>query len=183
GGAYGDNLERFTFLSRGALELCKGLGWIPDVVHANDWQSALVPIYLNTVEWAQPLHGSASIYSIHNLAYQGVFDPGAIFVAGLGAEHLNAHELEHFGTLNLTKGALYHSTLLSTVSPTYAREIQTGPYGAGLDGVLRERSGDLRGILNGIDTTEWDPATDPRLAANYDARDLSGKAVCKAALQ
>jgi starch synthase len=183
GGAYGDNLERFTFLSRGALELCKALGWIPDVVHANDWQSALVPAYLNTVEWAQPLHGSASIYSIHNLAYQGVFDPGSIGVTGLGAEHLHAREFEHFGTLNLTKGALYHSTLLSTVSPTYAREIQTGPYGAGLDGVLRERSSDLRGILNGIDTTEWNPATDPRLVAHFDATDLSGKAACKAALQ
>jgi starch synthase len=183
GGDYPDNLERFAFLSRGSLELCKALGWIPDVVHANDWQSALAPVYVNTVEWAQPLHGTASIYSIHNLAYQGVFDPRAIPITGLGSEHLNARELEHFGTLNLTKGALYHSTLLSTVSPTYAREIQTGPFGAGLDGVLRERSADLRGILNGIDPTEWDPATDPRLAAHYDARDLSGKAICKTALQ
>lgn len=183
GESYADNLERFAFLSRGALQLCKALGWMPDVVHANDWQSALVPVYLNTVEWAQPLHGSASIYSIHNLAYQGVFDPRTIPVTGLGVEHLHARELEHFGTLNLTKGALYHSTLLSTVSPTYAREIQTAPYGAGLDGVLRERSGDLRGILNGIDPTEWDPATDPRIAARYDARDLSGKAICKSALQ
>lgn len=183
GEAWADNLERFSFLSRGALELCKAVGWIPDVVHANDWQSALVPVYLNTVEWAQPLHGSASVYSIHNLAYQGVFDPNAIPVTGLGFEHLHPRELEHFGTLNLTKGALYHATLLSTVSPTYAREIQTGEYGCGLDGVLRERSGDLRGILNGIDAAEWDPATDRRLAARYDAHDIAGKATCKAALQ
>ncbi|HEY8514915.1 MAG TPA: glycogen synthase GlgA [Candidatus Binatia bacterium] len=180
---YADNLERFTFLSRGALEVTKALGWVPDVVHAHDWQSALVPVYVNTVEWGQPLHGCASVYSIHNLAYQGVFDPGAIFVTGLGREHLNPREFEHFGSMNLTKAALYHSTMLSTVSPTYAREIQTSEYGFGLDGVLRERSADLRGILNGIDVVEWDPANDPYLPARYDASDLSGKEICKATLQ
>jgi starch synthase len=180
---YPDNLERFTFLSRGALELTKALGWVPDVVHAHDWQSALVPVYVDTVEWAQPLHGSATVYSIHNLAYQGVFDGGAMFVTGLGREHYNAREFEHFGAMNLTKAALYHATMLSTVSPTYAREIQTSEYGFGLDGVLRERGADLRGILNGIDVAEWNPATDPHLAARYDATDLAGKAVCKAALQ
>jgi starch synthase len=180
---YADNLERFAFLSRGALELSKALGFIPDVVHAHDWQSALVPVYINTVEWAQPLHGSASVYSIHNLGYQGVFDGNAMGVTGLGREHYHATGFEHFGTLNLTKAALYHATLLSTVSPTYAREIQTPEYGAGLDGVLRERGADLRGILNGIDVAEWDPATDPKLPAHFAASDLSGKAVCKAALQ
>ena len=95
------------------------------MIHCNDWQTALIPVYLNTVEWMQPLHASASIYSIHNLAYQGVFDGNAMFVTGLGREHYHPGELEHFGAMNLTKGALYHSTLLSTVSPTYAREIQT----------------------------------------------------------
>jgi len=180
---YADNLERFTFLSRGALELSKALGWIPDLVHAHDWQSALVPVYLNTVEWGQPLHGAASVYSIHNLTYQGVFDGDAMPITGLGREHYHPTGFEHFGTMNLTKAALYHATLLSTVSPTYAREIQTAPYGAGLDGVLRERSADLRGILNGIDTADWDPATDPRLPAHFSAHEQSGKAVCKAALQ
>jgi len=183
GEGYADNLERFSFLSRGALELCKALGWIPDVLHAHDWQAALAPVYLNTVEWAQPLHGTASVYSIHNLSYQGVFDPGAMPVTALGWEHFHDHAFEHFGTLNLTKAALYHSTLLSTVSPTYAREVQTSAYGAGLDGVLRERSGDLHGILNGIDVVEWDPAADPRLPAHFAAHDLSGKRACKAALQ
>jgi starch synthase len=181
--SYGDNLERFTFLSRGALELAKALAWIPDVVHAHDWQAALVPIYVNTVEWAQPLHGSASVYSIHNLAYQGVFDGSARFQTGLGPEHYHARELEHFGTLNLTKGAIYHATLLSTVSPTYAGEIQTPAYGCGLDGPLAERSADLTGILNGIDVSAWDPATDPFIAARFDPTSLAGKAVCKAALQ
>ncbi len=180
---YSDNLERFTFLSRGALELCKGLGWIPDVVHANDWQTALVPVYLNTVEWAQPLHASASVLSIHNLAYQGVFDGGGMFITCLGREHYHPGEFEHFGAMNLMKAALCHSTLLSTVSPTYAREIQTGAYGFGLDGLLSSRSSDLVGILNGIDVEEWNPATDPYTAAHFDLHDLTGKAACKAALQ
>jgi starch synthase len=180
---YADNLERFTFLSRGALEACKALGWIPDVIHANDWQTALVPVYINTFEWAKPLHGTATIYSIHNLAYQGVLDPGGLFITGLGREHYHPGEFEHFGAMNLTKAALFHSTLLSTVSPTYAREIQTGAYGCGLDGILANRSGDLRGILNGIDNSEWDPATDPHIPARFDADNMAGKAKCKAALQ
>jgi starch synthase len=142
-----------------------------------------VPVYINTVEWMQPLHTAATIYSIHNLAYQGVFDGGGMFITGLGREHYNPRELEHFGAMNLTKGALHHSTLLGTVSPTYAREIQTGAYGCGLDGVMSQRSGDTVGILNGIDTDEWNPATDRHLPARFDVNDLRGKAACKAALQ
>ena len=181
--AYPDNLERFAFLSRGALTLAKALGWIPDVVHAHDWQTALVPVYVNTVEWGQPLHESATIFTIHNLAYQGVHDAGAMFVTGLGDEHYQPGEFEHFGTLNPLKAALQHATCLSTVSPTYAREIQTPAYGCGLDGVLATRSAELLGILNGIDVEEWDPATDPHLPAPFHASDLRGKAVCKRALQ
>ena len=183
GEAYPDNLDRFTFLSRGALALCNALGFVPDVVHANDWQTALVPVYLNTVEWGTPLHGSASVYTIHNLAYQGVFDRNGLFVTGLGREHYHPREFEHFGAMNLTKAALYHSTLLTTVSPTYAREIQTPEHGFGLDGVLSERSRDLSGVLNGIDTEEWSPETDPFIPARFSARELSGKALCKRALQ
>jgi starch synthase len=183
GDAYPDNLERFTFLSRGALQLCKALNFIPDVVHANDWQTALAPVYVNTVEWGQPLHGAATIYTIHNLAYQGNFGSGAMFITGLGWNHYHPGEFEHFGDLNLMKAAIKHSTMLSTVSPTYAREIQTGDYGFGMDGELAWRNGDLRGILNGIDNDEWNPATDPHLPARFDASDLSGKAACKAALQ
>jgi starch synthase len=183
GDAYPDNLERFTYLSRGALELCKALNFLPDVIQSNDWQAALVPVYVNTVEWAKPLHACGTVHSIHNLAYQGVTDGGAIFVTGLGREHYNSSEFEHFGTLNLTKAAVRHANLLATVSPTYAREIQTSDYGCGLDGVLRQRGADLVGILNGIDVDEWDPATDPLIAARFTAADLSGKAACKAALQ
>src|ERR1044071_7383030 len=167
GQAYPDNLERFTLFSRGALELCKALGFTPDVVHANDWQTALVPAYINTVEWSRPLHGAASLFTIHNLAYQGNFEGGAMFITGLGREHYHPGEFEHFGDVNLMKGALAHSTFLSTVSPTYAAEIQTPAYGAGLDGVLAARRADLRGILNGIDFDEWNPATDRALAQNF----------------
>ena len=183
GDGYGDNIERFTFLSRGALELTKVIGFLPDVVHANDWQTALLPVYVNTVEWAQPLHGTATIYTIHNLLHQGVSDGGALFVTGLGREHYHPGEFEHFGTLNLTKAALRHATLLSTVSPTYAREIQTAQAGCGLDGVLRERRADLFGILNGIDTEQWNPATDPHIADRFTAEHMDGKRTCKAALQ
>jgi starch synthase len=183
GDAYDDNLERFTFFSRAVMELCKAVGFIPDILHAHDWQAALVPVYANTVEWGQPLHGSASVFTIHNLAYQGVFAPGALFITGLGWAHLNPNELEHFGALNLMKGAIAHSTLLTTVSPTYCREIQTPEFGYGLDGVLGARSGDLGGILNGIDTNEWNPKTDIHLPARYSRQDLAGKAECKAALQ
>src|SRR5262245_5840933 len=181
--SYPDNLERFTFLSRGALELAKALGFIPDIVHANDWQTALVPIYLNTVEWAKPLHAAASVYTIHNLAHQGVFDAGALFITGLGREHYHPREFEHFGTMNLTKAAIYHSTLLSTVSPTYARELQTPAHGCGLDGLLADKSGNLVGVLNGIDTEECTPETDPHIAVRFGPRSLAGKAECKRAIQ
>jgi starch synthase len=183
GEGYADNLERFAFLSRGALELSKALAFEPDVINANDWQTALVPVYVNTVEWAKPLHGAGTVFSIHNMAYQGVTDGGSLFVTGLGREHYNANELEHFGALNLMKAAVRHSTLLTTVSPTYAREIQTSDYGCGLDGPLRERSADLVGIRNGIDLEEWDPASDLRIPARFSASDLRGKAICKASLQ
>jgi starch synthase len=181
--SYPDNLERFTFLSRGALELSKALGFIPDIMHANDWQTALVPVYLNTVEWAKPLHAAASVYTIHNLSHQGVFDAGALFITGLGREHYHPREFEHYGTMNLTKAAIFHSTLLSTVSPTYAREIQTPAHGFGLDGILAEKSADLVGVLNGIDTEEWNPEADPHIAVRFGLTSLAGKAECKRALQ
>ena len=183
GDAYPDNLERFTFLSRASLELCKAIGFLPDILHAHDWQAALAPVYLNTVEWSRPLHGTASVFTIHNLAYQGNFEGGAMFITGLGREHYHAGEFEHFGDLNLMKAAVSHSTMLSTVSPTYAREIQTPAFGFGLDGVLASRAGDLRGILNGIDVEEWNPAQDPHLPVKFDARRLAGKARNKAELQ
>src|SRR3990172_7324923 len=182
-GSYPDNLERFAFFSRASLELASALGFEQDVVHVNDWQTALVPIYLNTLYRGTPLHRAATLFTIHNLAFQGVFDGDGFFVTGLGREHYNPGELEHFGAMNLMKGALAHATLLSTVSPTYAGEIQRPENGAGLDGVIASRRADLHGILNGIDTEEWDPTKDRHLPARYSAHDLPGKAVCKRELQ
>jgi len=182
-GSYPDNLERFAFFSRASLELATALGFEADVVHVNDWQTALIPVYLSTLHRGTPLHRAATLFTIHNLAFQGVFDSGGFFVTGLGREHYNPRELEHYGGMNLMKGALYHATLLSTVSPTYARELQRPEHGAGLDGVTASRSADLHGILNGIDTEEWNPATDRHLPARYSVADLAGKAVCKRDLQ
>ncbi len=183
GGGYADNLERFTFFSRASLELVSALGFEPDVVHVNDWQTALIPVYLNTLYRGTALHRAATLFTIHNLAFQGVFDGGGLFVTGLGREHYNRGELEHFGAMNLMKGALAHATLLSTVSPTYAREIQRPEHGAGLDGVIAARRADLHGILNGIDFQEWDPAKDRYLPARYSADEPAGKAICKRELQ
>jgi starch synthase len=183
GDAYDDNLERFTFLSRGALELAKAIDFIPDVINANDWQTALVPVFVNTVEWARPLHGAATVYTIHNLAHQGVTDGGAMFITGLGQHHYHPGEFEHFGAMNLAKAALHHATVLSTVSPTYAHEIQTPAHGFGLDGILRARHHDLFGILNGIDADAWNPASDRHLPTTFDVDRMEGKERCKAALQ
>jgi starch synthase len=182
-GGYADNLERFTFFSRASLELARALGFEPDAIHANDWQTALIPVYLNTVYRGTSLQRAATVFTIHNMAFQGAFDGGGFFVTGLPRERYNARELEHYGALNLMKGALAHATLVSTVSPTYAEEIQQPEHGAGLDGVISSRRADLHGILNGIDTEEWNPATDRQLAARYTAEDLAGKAVCKRELQ
>jgi starch synthase len=180
---YGDDIERFAFLCRAALESCYATGWIPEVVHAHDWHTALATVYLQTVEWLRPLHTAASVFSVHNLAFQGVGDAAALPVTGLGMEHFRGDDLEHFGTLNLMKGAIRRATRVSTVSPTYAAEIQTSAHGFGLDGELRARGAALRGILNGIDVEEWDPARDRMIPERYSAADMWGKSVCKAELQ
>ncbi|CAH2032295.1 glycogen synthase [Trichlorobacter ammonificans] len=179
-----DNDNRYIFLSRAALELPKMLGWKPDIVHAHDWHTAAVPVFLNTLYRTDPLVGNAaSILTIHNMQYQGSFYPGLMDVLGIGWEHFTFLELEKDDQVNLLKGGMYHATLLNTVSQGYAREIQTPAYGWGLEGVVRERADDLWGILNGVDYHEWDPAIDRYIPANYSADDLSGKAVCKRALQ
>jgi starch synthase len=182
-GGYADNLERFTFFSRASLELARALGFEPDVFHVNDWQTALVPVYLNSLYRGTSLQRAATLFTIHNLAFQGAFDGGGFFVTALPRERYNAGELEHFGALNLMKGALAHATLLSTVSPTYANEIQRPEHGNGLDRVIASRNADLHGILNGIDAEEWNPAGDRHLPARYRAEDLAGKAICKRELQ
>lgn len=177
------NPERFTFLCRAAVDFCHAFQWWPDLIHCHDWGLGLLPVYLNTTERHSPLHRAASVFTIHNLMHQGRAGPGLLDYAGLPRTLYAGDNLEHGGALNMMKGALYHSTKLTTVSPHYAREIQGPDYGCGLDPVLRFRSADLVGILNGIDTDAWNPATDSLIPANFTREDLSGKARCKAELQ
>jgi len=182
-GSHGDNDLRFAFLSRAALALCQQLGWTPDVVHGHDWTTGLVPVFLNTTLRHTPLGRTASVFTIHNLEHQGYCDRRVIDFARLPRSEFRADSLESTGAVNLMKAGLYHSTKLTTVSPTYAGEIKTPAGGWGLDDVLRFRAADLVGIVNGIDAEAWNPGTDPLLPARYGADDLAGKAVCKAALQ
>jgi starch synthase len=178
-----DNLVRFSLLCRGALQLCKYLGWTPDVFHVHDWPSALVPVYLNTIERTGPLGRSASVLTIHNLAHQAKFPAADLPATHLPWSEFRPDSLEDFGAVNPLKGGVFNATKLTTVSPRYAWEIRTQEGGAGLHDVLRFRGADLVGILNGIDEKVWDPRRDPALAAPYDASDLTGKAACKRALQ
>jgi starch synthase len=184
GTGYADNDNRFVLLSRAALQLCKMLNWAPDVVHANDWHTAAVPVFLNTHYANDPLLGrAASVLTVHNMQYQGQFYAGLMDVLDIGWHHYNHLGLEHHGQTNLLKGGIYHATLWNAVSPRYAWEIQSPEFGHGLEGVSRNRGMDLRGILNGTDYDDWNPEVDRHLPANYSAEDLSGKAECKAALQ
>lgn len=181
---YLDNDNRFIFLSKGSLELCKMIGFTPDLVHAHDWHTAAVPLLMNT--WYRHdyhLSQAASLLTIHNMQHQGSFYEGAMDVLGIGWEHFTFLELEMDNQVNLLKGGIYHANMLNTVSEGYAREIQTPEYGWGLEGVVRERSGSLHGILNGVDYDEWSPETDPHLPAHFSASDLRGKGICKRELQ
>jgi len=183
GAVAADNLVRFAFLCRGALQLCKYLGFFPDVFHVHDWPSALVPVYLNTTEAHGALAGSATVLTIHNLAHQAKFPGADLPLTGIPWSEFRADGLEDHGGVSPLKGGLYQATKLTTVSPTYAQEIRTREGGAGLDGLLRFRGADLVGILNGIDETDWNPASDPWIPAPFDADDFFGKAKCKQELQ
>lgn len=178
-----DNCPRYAFLCRAVIDYCHKYQWFPDVIHCHDWHSGLVPVYLNTTEVPYRLHRSASLMTIHNMQHQGETDVATLTYANLPESCRHEAGLLQGGKLNMLKAGLTHATKLSTVSSNYAREIQTEPYGCGLDPLLRRRAQDLRGILNGIDTQTWNPATDPFLPANYNVDDLSGKARCKEALQ
>jgi len=181
---YLDNDNRFIFLSKASLELCKMIRFTPDVVHAHDWHTAAVPLLMNTSYRYDPhLREAASLLTIHNMQHQGTFYEGAMDVLGIGWEHFTFLGLEMNDQVNLLKGGIYHATLINTVSEGYAREIQTPQFGWGLDGVVKERSGALHGILNGVDYDEWNPESDPLLPANYHAGELAGKALCKRELQ
>jgi starch synthase len=182
-GGYSDNDRRFTFFSRASIDLLYYLNWFPDVVHCHDWTSGLVPVYLNTTERYTQLGKCSSVYTIHNLEHQGIFGRWVLDYARLPQSLFRPDGLESLGACNLMKGALYHARKLTTVSPTYAREIQEPAEGCGLHHVLRFKAGDLVGILNGIDVEEWNPQKDPLIAAPYSANDFRGKDQCKSALQ
>lgn len=182
-GDHKDNPQRFTFLCRAALDLCHALEWYPDVVHGHDWSAGLAHVYLNHNDLAGPLRHSASVFTIHNLQHQGMSPRATLDYAGLPASVFHPENVESLGSVNMLKAGLYNATKLTTVSPTYADEIQGEEHGWGLHPVLRYRSGDLIGILNGCDTEEWNPATDELIPARYGPGDLGGKAACKQALQ
>jgi starch synthase len=181
---YPDNLERFAVFSRAVLEVPRKLNWPPDILHGNDWQTALTFVYRDAYLPDDPIYRKiGTLFTIHNLGYPGLF-PGAAFARlGLPPKYFTPDALEFYGKVNLLKAGLVFSGVLNTVSPTYSREIQSPEFGQGLEGVLRIRRPDLFGIINGVDYQQWNPAQDPYIAQSYDVRSLKGKRVCKEALQ
>lgn len=183
-GEYLDNAFRFALLSKAALQLCKDFNFIPDVMHLHDWMSALSAVFLKTWDNVlSPLSRTASVLTIHNIGYQGIYDASVFPYLGIGGEYLRPDILENFGKVNLLKSGIYFADGLTTVSPTHAFEM-LGPIGGqGLAPYLNHRRGDFCGILNGVDYEHWNPDADALIPANYTPNDLSGKAVCKAELQ
>jgi len=182
---YIDNCERFTFFSRAVLETMRLLNLPVDLLHLNDWTTGLIPAIAKIEYKAVPgFEHLATLFTIHNLAYQGKFWHWDMVLTGLDWKHFNWHEMEFYGQLNLMKTGLVFSDALSTVSPRYAEEIQRSPLGCGLEGVLQHRADVLSGIINGCDFHRWNPATDPHLTANYTVENfVPGKAACKESLQ
>ncbi len=182
GGNYPDNAERFALFCRAVLEASKQLG-VPEVFHVHDWQTALIPVYLRTTYNSDPaLKNAATVLTIHNAGYQGAFPPATTEQLLFPWTIFTLDKVEHFDHFNFLKGGLVYADILTTVSRKYAEEIQTPEFGEGLDSVLRGRAADLRGILNGADYAQWDPATDRNLAAHYTAENLAGKKACRADL-
>jgi len=185
---YSDNLDRFSFFCRATIEVIAHLRtvcrWNTHILHLHDWQTALCAVYLNTVDRNRPeVLGTRTVLTLHNVGYQGLF-PGEQFEkTSLPPSLFTPSGLEYYGSVNLLKGGMVFADYVTTVSPTYAREILTPKFGFGLEGVLHNRADRLMGILNGIDIDRWNPETDSYLSAKYSATDRSGKQVCKQALQ
>jgi starch synthase len=182
GDGFDDNDNRFVFFSSAVMQLAKKLHFHPDVIHANDWHTAVIPVLLNTVYAYDPnFSHTGCLLSIHNLQHQGKFYKGVMDVLGIGWEHF--YELEEHDSVNLLKGGILHADAISTVSQKYAQEIRSTEFGWGLEGLIDINSYKLHGILNGVDYEEWSPCVDPFIAQAFDADDMSGKALCKTALQ
>jgi starch synthase len=185
GGAFEDNDLRYAVFCRALLEAAKRAKFKPDVIHCHDWQTALIPVYLKTILKEEAFYAEArTLLTIHNLAYQGVFPEAALKTAGLDSDLADGEKLGHYNQANFLKGGLVFADILNTVSPTYAKEILTEPFGCGLDWVLRRRAKDLHGILNGLDLKLWDPAGDGALPIQFSANEVaSGKAAAKASVR
>ena len=185
GRPHADSHRRFALLGRVAAQLAEGLdpAWQPAVIHGHDWHAALAPVHLKAASARHRRRLAGSVFTIHNLAFQGVFPMSIAPELGLPDEFFGMEGLEFYGQLSFMKGGLVHADRLTTVSPTYAREIQGEEQGCGLDGVLRERSDVLSGILNGVDPAIWNPATDAGIAKRYSAKTIAAKVVCRSALQ
>jgi starch synthase len=181
---YPDNDDRFFFFSRGVLEVLKRMGWQPDVIHCNDWQTGLIPAYLKTLYKDDPFFKHIkSVFTIHNMAYQGTFPKSAFHKTGLPPELLSESGIEAFGQINLLKSGLMYADAITTVSEKYAEEIRTSDeYGCGLQDIVERRKNDLTGILNGIDYTIWNPAVDTLIPHKYDQRSIDLKIENKKAL-
>lgn len=184
GHAFVDNQRRFALLGLAAARLAEGLhaAWRPEVLHGHDWHAGLAPAYAAFSRRAGK-HRAASVFTVHNLAFQGLYARGHFAELGLPAEAWGVNGVEFHGQLSFMKAGLHYADRITTVSPSYAREIQGHELGCGLDGLLRERSAVVSGILNGVDDAVWNPEHDATLAAPYSAAKLAGKAACKAALQ
>ncbi|HOW59195.1 MAG TPA: glycogen/starch synthase [Candidatus Omnitrophota bacterium] len=179
-----DNPERFGFFARACIQLCQDLKFQPDIIHCHDWQTALIPPYLKIWESRNPFfQKTASVFSIHNIAYQGTFKADVYPFLALGSENFTDSKFENFGGVNFMKGAIFYADAVTTVSPSYAQEIMSEPGGNGLSVYIQRRQADLFGILNGADYDHWDPETDKLIPTTYSARDMSGKKKCKQALQ
>ncbi len=183
GRPYRDNHYRFAVLSRSVFPLCRELNWIPDILHSHDWQSALVNAYLREFEMESEFKQCRSIFTIHNIGYQGIFSKHDIHTTQLSWETCSNDEAEPESSLNFMKCGILNADAITTVSPTYAKEIQTAEFGHGMEELLQQRAASLYGILNGVDYDEWDPAKDPHIPQPYTAEDISGKVAAKAHLQ
>jgi starch synthase len=179
-----DNPRRFAFLTRAALQFCRDIGFKADIVHTHDWQTALAAAYLKVWHWDDDALGSAaSVLTIHNIGYQGVYSAEYYDYIGLQWENFAADKLEDHGRINFLKGGIHYADLVNTVSPTYAQETRTPEYAHGMAPYLNDKGSDYIGILNGVDYSKWDPETDFLIPAQYSGDDLSGKIVCKRAVQ
>lgn len=183
-GDYPDNLERFAFFCQKSLKLIKEEKFRPDIIHCHDWQTALISVYLKTIYKQEPFfQHTETIFTIHNLAYQGLFEREKWDKSGLPKELFSINGLEYYGRINLMKGALLFSDLITTVSPTYSKEIQTKEFGFGLEGILKTRADKVFGIINGINYKIWDPAHDVEIPQNYDHETIDKKFINKQHLQ